>query len=181
MKDIRSQLPESGPDSLQIAKWIDRYGEEELVTRMEEGHFTAAGFIFNPQRTKVLMSHHNIFKTWAWTGGHADGETDLLNVALKEAEEETGAKCRPIDGLACSAAIIPVIQHEKRGKTVKAHVHLNLAYALECEEDAVLRVKPDENSGVGWIDLSDLESRVSQDDVHIMPIYRRIIAKYASV
>ena len=69
----------------------------------------------------------------------------------------------------------------KRGKTVKAHVHLNLAYALECEDDAVLRVKPDENSGVGWIDLSDLESRVSQDDVHIMPIYRRIIAKYASV
>ena len=47
MKDIRSQLPESGPDSLQIAKWIDRYGEEELVTRMEEGHFTAAGFIFS--------------------------------------------------------------------------------------------------------------------------------------
>jgi len=36
------------------------------------------------------MIHHNIYKTWTWTGGHLDGEVDLLKLALKEANEETG-------------------------------------------------------------------------------------------
>lgn len=36
------------------------------------------------------MAYHNIYKSWAWTGGHSDGDSDLLNVALKEAKEETG-------------------------------------------------------------------------------------------
>ncbi len=38
------------------------------------------------------MIHHNIYKTWAWTGGHADGDPDLIHVAIKEAIEETGVK-----------------------------------------------------------------------------------------
>lgn len=181
MKDIREQLPANGPDSKRMIQWLDRYGEDVLLTRMEEGHFTAAGFIFNPQRTKTLMIHHNIFDSWAWTGGHADGESDFLKVALKEAEEETGAVCRPIDGIACFADIIPVKAHMKQGKPVKEHVHLNLTYALECEEDAVLRMKPDENSGVDWIPIADLENRISPEDAQILAIYRRIIDQYTAV
>ena len=181
MKKIIDQLPACGPDSEKIRQWLVKYGQEALLTRMEEGHFTAAGFIFNPQRTKTLMIYHNIFNTWAWTGGHADGESDLLKVALKEAEEETGAVCRPIDKEACFADIIPVMAHTKRGKPVKEHVHLNLSYALECDEDALLRIKPDENSGVGWLDIATLAQHIAPEDGHILAIYRRIIKKYSPV
>ena len=38
------------------------------------------------------MIHHNIYNSWSWTGGHADGDKDLLYVAIKEAKEETGVK-----------------------------------------------------------------------------------------
>ncbi len=53
-------------------------------------HFTASNWIVNKNRTKVLMIYHNIYKSWAWTGGHADGDSDLLHIALKEAQEKIG-------------------------------------------------------------------------------------------
>ena len=48
---------------------------------------TSSGLIFNKNLDKILMVHHNIYNTWSWTGGHADGEDDLLKVAIKEAKE----------------------------------------------------------------------------------------------
>lgn len=177
MKEILQLLPHKEKDSAQVARWIHQYGEA-LLTRMPQGHLTAAGFVLNPARTRTLMIYHNIYQSWAWTGGHADGERDLLAVALREAQEETGVSCRPIDGTVCSADIIPVIAHIKRGQPVAAHVHLNFAFALECDEDATLRVKPDENSAVGWIDLDDLPNRIAPQDAHMLPIYQKIIAKY---
>ena len=58
---------------------------EDVLTRENKiCHFTASNWIVNKERTKVLMIYHNIYKSWAWTGGHADGDSNLLHVALKE-------------------------------------------------------------------------------------------------
>ena len=53
-------------------------------------HMTASAWVVNPARDKVLMVYHNIYDSWSWTGGHADGERDLLSVAVREVREETG-------------------------------------------------------------------------------------------
>jgi 8-oxo-dGTP pyrophosphatase MutT (NUDIX family) len=181
MKTILDMLPVSEPDTPRIRQWIARYGEK-LLERMPEGHFTASGFIFNPARTKTLMVYHNIYQSWAWTGGHADGDADLLRVALREAWEETGVqRLRPIDCTACAADILPVPAHVKHGRPVAAHVHLNLTFALECEEEEALRVKPDENSGVAWIDLKRLAEYVSEQDKDMLPVYEKIIRRYADL
>ena len=64
----------------------------DLLTRDNEmAHLTASCWIVNPDKTKVLLAYHNIYDSWAWLGGHADGETDLLAVALREVKEETDA------------------------------------------------------------------------------------------
>ena len=95
-------------------------------------HFTASCWIVNPARDRVLMAWHNIYRTWAWTGGHADGEADLLSVALREAREETGVDAiRPLRGDIYSLEILPVNSHVKRGAFVSAHLHLNATYLLE--------------------------------------------------
>ena len=53
-------------------------------------HMTASAWIVNARRDRALMAWHNIYRSWSWLGGHADGETDLLCVALREAREESG-------------------------------------------------------------------------------------------
>lgn len=179
MEEILKMLPHDETKRMIFRQWIEQYGEN-LLERMPEGHFTASGFIFNPEKTKTLMVFHNIYQSWAWTGGHADGKRDLLAVALREAREETGVQhIRPIDGTVCAADILPVAAHSKSGRPIAAHVHLNVTFALECEEADALRVKPDENSAVGWIPLAELPEKISPSDAMMIPIYEKIIRKYA--
>ena len=117
---------------------------------------TASSWIVNPARTKVLMVYHNIYDSWSWTGGHADGETDLLAAALREAKEETGiTKVRPVTEDIYSLEILTVDGHVKHGKYVSSHLHLNVTYLLEADEDEILHKKDDENSGVAWFGLDE--------------------------
>jgi len=61
-----------------------------LLRDNEIAHITSSGFILNKSLDKALLIHHNIRNVWAWTGGHADGNSNLLEVAIQEAVEETG-------------------------------------------------------------------------------------------
>ena len=78
-------------DKETMLKYINTF--DDVLTRNNEfAHFTASSWVVNKDRTKVLMIYHNIYKSWSWTGGHADGDSDLLNVAIRELKEETGVK-----------------------------------------------------------------------------------------
>lgn len=54
-------------------------------------HMTASAWTVNAAHDRVLMVYHNIYHSWSWLGGHADGERDLAAVALREVREESGA------------------------------------------------------------------------------------------
>lgn len=181
MQKILDALPQDQPDTQPIMSWINQYGSL-LLDRMPQAHLTASGFIFNASRTKTLMIYHNIYQTYALPGGHADGDHDLLCVALREAREETGAgHIHAIDGTVCAVDILPLKAHIKRGQPVDAHLHLNLTYALQCNEDEALHIKPDENSDVAWLNLSDLPQLLAPHERQLMlPIYEKIIRKYCN-
>ena len=175
MKEILGYLPQNGAESSAILQWMERYGDQ-LLTRMPEGHLTAAGFIFNPERTKTLMIYHNIYRSWAWTGGHADGERDFEAIAMREAQEETGiCGLRRLGAGIASMEILPVWAHVRRGVQVPSHLHLNVSYLFEADDSLPLRVAQQENSAVGWIALSELERRVS--DPTMLPIYMRLLSR----
>ena len=150
---------------------------KDVLTRENEvAHITSSGFIVNKTRDKVLMIHHNIYKSWGWTGGHADGEEDLLYVAIKEAKEETGIKnVSPVTNDICCIDILPVISHTKKGKYISPHLHLSIAYILEADENEELIIKEDENSGVKWIDVKNINTFV--DEIHMKSIYKKLIDK----
>ena len=132
---------------------IDTY--KDVLTRENKVcHFTASNWIVNKERTKVLMAYHNIYQNWAWTGGHCDGDSDLLRVALKEAQEETGIEnFKVLSNGIYSLQIVSVDSHIKRGKYVPTHLHLDACFLLEADENEEVRAKLDENSGVKWIDI----------------------------
>lgn len=119
-------------------------------------HMTASAWVVNKARTKVLMVYHNIYDSWSWMGGHADGEEDLLSVALREVQEESGIrKVHPVTEDIYSLEVLTVDGHVKHGAYVSSHLHLNVTYLLEASEKESLHMKPDENSGVAWFGLEE--------------------------
>ena len=156
-----------------------RKNEDVLRRDNQIAHLTGSSMIFNENWDKVLMVYHNIYKSWAWTGGHADGEEDLLALAIKEAKEETGLKnIHVVSEEIVSLDILPVVDHYKKECYVPPHLHLSVAYVFQASEDEELRVKEDENSGVKWIPISELPENVAE--AHMIPIYNKIIKKAAT-
>ena len=178
---LRSFVPfneQERSDKRLILQYADQF--DNLFTRENElAHLTASCWIVNPERTKVLMAYHNIYDSWAWLGGHADGMEDLLAVALKEAAEESGVDAAPIINDIFSVEILGVNGHVKRGNYVSTHLHLNATYLLQASEAQTLREKPDENSGVRWFALSDVLPNIREPEMRV--VYQKLMDKCAAL
>ncbi|MEG0167781.1 MAG: NUDIX hydrolase [Ruthenibacterium sp.] len=128
-----------------------------LLTRENKiAHLTASSWIVNPARDKVLMAYHNIYQSWSWTGGHADGDADLKAVACREACEETGLSAvKSLSDAIFSLEVLCVEGHRKRGVYVAPHLHLNVTYLLCAEDTMPVFCKPAENAAVRWFAAAD--------------------------
>lgn len=175
---IKTYLPyneQEKKDKDIILYCIDKF--DDILTRSNEvAHITSSAFVVNKLRDKVLMVHHNIYNSWSWTGGHADGEKDLLSVAMREVMEETGVKnINPVSSDILSLDILTVIGHVKKGKYVSPHLHLSVAYLLEADEKELLIVKEDENSGVMWVPIDEVN--VYSNEPYMQKVYGKLICK----
>lgn len=141
--------PQEQRDKAGILRFLagnpDAFERENLTA-----HMTASAWVLSPDRRQVVMVYHNLYHSWSWTGGHADGDRDLLAVAMREVTEETGLQRLELlhPGI-FSLECLTVDGHEKRGQYVPSHIHMNVTYLLGAM-DRELRQKPDENSGVAW-------------------------------
>lgn len=175
LETIRNYRPYNEQEEKDREEMIRRLeNKEELLTRdNRSAHFTASAWIVNKEKTKVLMAYHNIYDSWAWLGGHADGEEDLLKVALKEVKEESGLDAIPLSSDIFSLEILTVDGHMKNGEYVSSHLHLNVTYLLEGDEYAAIRNKDDENKAVAWFDLDEALLK-SSEPWFVEHIYRKL-------
>ncbi len=163
-------------DKAVILDFMDRHGDAFLRSNLT-AHMTASAWVVNAARDRVLMVYHKIYDSWSWTGGHADGEEDLLSVAIREVREETGVQSvRPVSEEIYSLEILTVDGHEKRGKYVPSHLHLNVTYLLEADEHEALRICEAENSGVRWFTL-DGALQASTEPWFVARIYKKLNEK----
>lgn len=154
-----------------LRQTADSYGREN------PGHWTASAWVVSPDRKQVLLAYHKLYDSWSWLGGHADGERDLLSTALREVREESGLEIlRPLSAVPYSLEILTVDGHEKRGRYVSSHLHLNVTYLLEGDPAAPVRCKPDENSRVGWFGLEEAVA-ASSEPWFRQRIYTKLNAK----
>ena len=179
IKNYTSNIEQEMFDKKRILDAYDKYGEELFYRESEMMHFTSSSMIINKNRDKVLMVYHNIYDSYSWTGGHNDGDMDFLNVALKEAKEETSlSELKVLSDCPCSIEVLPVKAHVKRGKYVGAHLHLNVSFLFEADENAYVHIKEDENSRIKWIPIRDLDKYISISDIEMLTIYRKILRNY---
>ena len=154
---------------------------EDVLTRNNKiAHFTTSAWIVNEHKDKVLMIYHNIYDSWAWVGGHADGDEDLFHVVKKEIEEETGlTKIKPLQDKIYGLNIVTVDNHIKRGKEVNSHLHFDIEYVFEANEEDIVRIKEDENSGVKWIPINEVNNYSSEEKMK--PIYAVLTEKLKKI
>ncbi|RHS85924.1 NUDIX hydrolase [Clostridium sp. AM42-4] len=163
-------------DKALILNWIET--QENAFSRENTvAHMTASAWVVNKERNKVLMVYHNIYNSWSWLGGHADGETDLLAVAVREVKEEAGiTNVRPVSDEIFSLESLTVDGHVKKGRYVSSHLHLNVTYLLEADSEEAVSVKADENSGVAWFAPGEALKK-STEPWFVEHVYGKLVEK----
>lgn len=176
-KEVELYIPKDAreeSEKREILTLMEREGDRLLLRECSYAHMTASSVIVNRNRTKMLMAFHKIYQSWAWTGGHADGDGDFEAVARREAQEETGIQnLKKLGAGAASLEVLPVWAHQKHGQMVASHLHLNISYLFEADDTLPLRIAENENSAVGWIPIAQLEEYVREKDM--MPIYQKLL------
>ncbi len=167
--------PQEETDRLELMRWLrqgDVYTRDNSVA-----HLTASAWVVSPDRELVLMAYHKLYSSWAWLGGHADGQRDLLQVAIKEAREESGiGVLRPLQTEPFSLEILTVQGHEKRGQYISSHLHLNVTFLLEAPTEQVLSIQEEENSAVAWLPADRL-GEYSSEPWFVERIYGKLTKK----
>ncbi len=144
-------------------------------------HFTASAWTVNKEHTKTLMVYHNIYHSWSWVGGHADGMEDLCSVSLRELQEETGVRNTVLVSRDIfSLEALTVDGHVKKGIWVPSHLHLNVTYLAEADESEELVVNEAENRAVKWWSFEEA-LEVSTEPWMVEHVYQKLIEKCRNI
>lgn len=163
-------------DRKQMLQFMECY-DNFLERENQIAHFTASMWTVNHERTKTLMVHHNIYNSWSWIGGHADGMEDLCAVAMKELQEETGVKqAKLVSDNILSLETLTVNGHVRKGIWVPGHLHFNLTYLSEAEESETLTAQEGENTAVKWWTFEEA-LKVSTEPWMVENIYKKLIER----
>ncbi len=173
---FQPDCPQEEKDKNEILWWLDS-GLDVYNRTCTKAHLTASAWIVSPDKEMVLMAYHKLYDSWAWLGGHCDGEKDPKQTALKEVREESGlANVALLSDKILSLEVLTVDGHEKNGSYVSSHLHLNLTYLAEADPAEPVRAKEDENTAVRWF-LRDEAVKASSEPWFRERIYSKLNRK----
>jgi 8-oxo-dGTP pyrophosphatase MutT (NUDIX family) len=149
-------LPLAREEALAVRETIAfvRSHPDCLLRSCPPGHLTGSAWILSPDRRSTLLTHHGKLGKWLQLGGHADGDPDLLAVALREAREESG-----LSGLrAVDPRLFDVDRHwiPDRGAE-PGHWHHDLRFVLEADPSEPLTVSR-ESKALAWVEVASVAS-----------------------
>lgn len=182
IKKIETYHPINEQERIDQALMLDyiKTHKNALFRENLAAHVTSSAFIVNKDMDKMLFAYHNLYDSWGWVGGHNDGDSDLLKVAIKEAKEETSIKTlSPYTDDIFTLDVIHVQNHIKHGKYVSDHLHLNVAFLLIGDENEMVKPKLDENKGVKWFKLEEILTVITEE--RMVPVYQKAIDKIKAI
>lgn len=125
------------------------------------GHFTASAWIVSVDGAQALLMHHAKLDMWVQLGGHADGDSDLLAVAVKEAQEESGIM--GIESMSFEIFDIDIHQIPANSKD-SAHEHFDVRFIVRVASDEKV-VQNRESKELRWIGKNEIELPTNQRSV----------------
>ena len=143
------------------------------VRECAEGHLTGSALVLDADGTRTLLMHHRKLGRWFQPGGHADGDTNLAAVALREASEETG-----IEGLRVHPIAIDIDVHLVEPPDDAPHLHLDVRFLVLAPAGAV-EVGNEESTALRWVFESDLADLVPPVDTSTRRLVRVGLARAA--
>lgn len=170
-QDILNLLDRYSPRYVEESAFIARgrrfiMENENIFERSQPMHITASAWVVNPARDRVFMVHHGKLHQWFQPGGHADGDHDVIRVALKEASEESGADPSHIRLL--SDEIFDVDIHwVPTTAAAPAHGHVDIRFLVEVDDDVPMPGSH-ESHEVAWVDLRDVSRYNNNRSTHRM-------------
>lgn len=164
VEDLRRQFaayagrwPEEAVETTRFVELLDDAADPFVRERLQ-GHFTGSAWLVDATGTRVLLTHHRKLGRWLQLGGHADGDRDLAQVALREAGEESG-----LPGLTVEPDLFDLDRHwiPERGE-VPGHWHYDLRYVVRtgAHEDFVVS---EESLDLAWRDIEALATDADAD------------------
>lgn len=154
--------------------YLDHKEDPRIYGRDMDPHLTTSALVLAPGSSRVLMVFHKIFQAWSLPGGHLDGDRDLEASCRREIFEETGLSIEE-RGQLLDVRYLDVKDHYRRGDFVKSHRHLNFAFFYQLEKTPPVRPKEDENEGVDFLSIKDLDFLVQE--AHMLPFYKDLIGQ----
>ena len=179
--DIRAFEPLCAQERVDRELMLERLAcDPDAFERTSPAHVTCSAWVVDEAGEQTVLCYHKIYDSWSWVGGHADGCRDLVAVAARELEEETGivgARLVPVgEGGILSLGVLPVAGHVRRGAWVSSHAHLNVTYLFVADACQPLRENPDENAGVRWVGLDEVIP-LSTEPWMCEHVYEKLIAR----
>ncbi len=136
-----------------------RQHADAAARELAQGHLTGAAWLVSSDGARVVLTHHRKLQRWLQLGGHADGDVDLIAVALREAEEESGLR-----DLAIEREIFDLDRHWiPDHRDVPGHWHYDLRYVVRCCGDEQFVVS-EESLALAWRDIADMAGSADYDE-----------------
>ena len=155
------------PEETEVIDRFDRFVRDHsdcFERSLAIGHITGSAWIVNAAGDAVLLTHHRKLNRWLQPGGHADGDPDVLAVAMREADEETGLN--PLE--AATPAIFDLDVHPIPARRDEPeHFHFDVRYAIRHSGDGAFTVT-EESHDLAWVPIADLSDYTDEESIHRM-------------
>lgn len=167
LTDYASRYPEEAEGNRRFMRFVE--AEERCFHNdLRAGHVTGSAWVVDPARSRVLLTHHRKLGRWFQLGGHSDGDADIVAVATREAEEESGLDVTLLD-----PGIFDLDIHEiPARKSDPAHFHFDVRFLFVAGSER-FRVSAESNR-LAWVPVVDVARYT--DEASMLRMQRKWLA-----
>lgn len=146
-----------------VGRFLDFVGThaECFERHLATGHITGSAWVVSADGAETLLTHHRKLDRWLQLGGHADGDPDVVAVALKEAREESGMDDFELLG----GGIFDLDVHPIPARKNEAeHLHFDVRYIFRSTGDSRFTVS-EESHDLRWVAINEVQSLTQEESM----------------